>query len=147
MIVNKGVYAMTTVEETESRQLIRILLIEDNEPNRRLMEDYLTYLGYDVRSLAVGLGFETVLDEFKPQVVLLDLRLPDIDGNTILERMQQRSSWRRIPVIVVSARAFQSDQQQALSLGARRYLVKPIRLSELIEVIRTELARSTSEEI
>ncbi len=130
---------MTTEREIGSSPPIRILLIEDNEPNRRLLEDYLVYQGYRVLSLAVGLGFGQTLEEFQPQIVLLDLKLPDIDGYDILEQMQQHPAWCRIPVIVVSARAFMADQRRALGLGARRYLVKPIRLLELNEVIREEL--------
>jgi two-component system cell cycle response regulator DivK len=136
---------MTTVESSESNSSIRILLIEDNEPNRRLMEDYLIYVGYRVRSLAAGAGFEEAMAEFAPQIVLLDLKLPDIDGYTILERMKQRSEWQSIPVIVVSACAFLADQQRAFALGARRYLVKPIRLAELLSVIRQELDRAENE--
>ncbi|MER3435179.1 MAG: response regulator [Leptolyngbya sp. ERB_1_1] len=135
---------MTTDQETGSGDSIRILLIEDNEPNRRLLEDYLIYQGFSVLTLATGIGFEQVLEEFQPQIMLLDLKLPDMDGCDILKQMQQHSEWHKIPVIVVSARAFMSDQQQALNLGARRYLVKPIRLMELIEVIREELIRSTT---
>lgn len=130
---------MTTDQTSGSNPPIRILLIEDNEPNRRLLEDYLIYQGFSVLALATGVGFEQALDEFKPQVVLLDLKLPDIDGCDILEQMQQIPRWRDIPVIIVSARAFLSDQQRALNLGARRYLVKPIRLLELLEVIQAEL--------
>jgi len=134
---------MTTEQERGSNLSIRILLIEDNEPNRRLLEDYLIYQGYSVLSLAAGSGFEQALIDFQPQVVLLDLKLPDMDGCDILEQMQQNPAWSQIPVIVVSARAFISDQQRALNLGARRYLVKPIRLLELQQVIREELIRST----
>lgn len=136
---------MTTVESSESNSQTRILLIEDNEPNRRLMEDYLIYVGYRVRALAGGADFEREMEEFAPQVVLLDLKLPDIDGYTILETIKQRSQWQTIPVIVVSACAFLSDQQRAFALGARRYLVKPIRLAELLTVIRQELGSSQSD--
>ena len=130
---------MTTELETGSSPPIRILLIEDNEPNRRLLEDYLLYQGFSVRALAVGVGFEQTLQEFQPQIVLLDLKLPDINGYDILEQMQQHPEWRNIPVIVVSAMAFMADQQRAFALGARRYLVKPIRLLELLNVVRSEL--------
>ncbi|BAS55933.1 MULTISPECIES: response regulator [Leptolyngbya] len=130
---------MTTDQETGAIDSIRILLIEDNEPNRRLLEDYLVYQGFEVQSLATGTGFERALTDFKPQIVLLDLKLPDMDGCDILERMQESPDWREIPVIVVSARAFIADQRRALGLGAQRYLVKPIRLLELLEVIRSVL--------
>lgn len=136
---------MTTVHDSDSDTPIRILLIEDNEPNRRLMEDYLAYVGYSVMALADGNSFEVALEEFQPQIVLLDLRLPGIDGYEILARMQQRSDWQQIPVIVVSACAFVADQQRAMNLGARRYLVKPIRLAELLAVIQDELAKLEEE--
>lgn len=131
---------MTSDQETRPEPPIRILLIEDNAANRRLLEDYLIYQGYSVLALGVGMGFDRALEAFQPQVVLLDLRLPDVDGCEILAQMQRNSEWCKVPVIVVSARAFMADQQNALSLGARRYLVKPIRLAELLQAIQSELS-------
>ncbi len=130
---------MTTIEDSGSDSPIRILLIEDNEANRRLMSDYLSYCGYEVFALAEGTQIAATLEQFCPQIILLDLKLPMIDGYTLLEQLQQRDDWKQIPTIVVSAYAFQRDQQRALDLGARRYLVKPIRLSQLTDVIREEL--------
>ncbi|PSB16072.1 response regulator [Phormidesmis priestleyi ULC007] len=129
---------MTTIEGSGSDP-IRILLIEDNEANRRLMSDYLGYCGYEVFALAEGTQIAETLEQFRPQIILLDLKLPMIDGYVLLEQLQQRDDWKQIPTIVVSAYAFQRDQQRALDLGARRYLVKPIRLSQLTDVIREEL--------
>lgn len=133
-----------TIPDPGVNSSIRILLIEDNEANRRLMADYLTYCGYCVSALAEGVELESVIQQFQPQIILLDLKLPDVDGYTLLEQLQQREDWQKIPVVVVSAYAFQRDQQRALELGARRYLVKPIRLSQLTEVIYEELGKSPS---
>lgn len=130
---------MTTSEDSGSDSPIRILLIEDNEANRRLMSDYLDYCGYEVFALTDGTQLATTLEQFCPQIILLDLKLPVVDGYTLLEQLQQRDDWRQIPTIVVSAYAFQRDQQRAFDLGARRYLVKPIRLSQLTDAIREEL--------
>jgi CheY-like chemotaxis protein len=135
---------MTTVEEVGSNSPTRILLIEDNEANRRLMADYLGYSGYEVFALADGTQLAATMEQFQPQVILLDLKLPTVDGYALLEQLRQREDWRQIPVIVVSAYAFQRDQQRALELGARRYLVKPIRLSQLTQVIDEELANLPS---
>lgn len=137
--VNKGADAMTTTENSESDSPIRILLIEDNEANQRLMSDYLGYCGYEVLALTDGTQLAATLEQFRPQMILLDLKLPILDGYTLLEQLQQSDDWKQIPTIVVSAYAFQRDQQRALDLGARRYLVKPIRLSQLTDVIREEL--------
>lgn len=135
-----------TTQETGSDPPIRILMIEDNEANRRLMNDYLSYCGYNVFALAEAQQFEPTMVQFNPQVILLDLKLPDVDGYSLLEQIQQHPDWRNIPVIIVSAYAFQKDQQRAFKLGARRYMVKPIRLSELIDVISEELTRLGSKE-
>lgn len=130
---------MATIENLGSDSPIRILLIEDNEANQRLMSDYLGYCGYEVLALTDGTQLSATLEQFRPQIILLDLKLPMIDGYLLLEQLQQRDDWKQIPTIVVSAYAFQRDQQRALDLGARRYLVKPIRLSQLTDVIREEL--------
>ncbi len=119
---------------------IRILLIDDNEISCQLMSDYLEYCGWQVHSLVAGNAFDTAIADFHPDLILLDLKLPDIDGFTILERIQKTSEWCTIPVIVVSANAFPSDQRRALNLGARQYLVKPVKLAQLIAAIQQELA-------
>jgi two-component system, cell cycle response regulator DivK len=120
--------------------LARILLVEDNDTSRQLMSDYLEYYGYTVLSLAQSRSFFDTIEQFCPQIILLDLKLPDIDGFALLQQLQQRSEWQTIPVIVVSAFAFQVDQQRALDLGARRYFVKPVNLSQLRQAIAEELS-------
>lgn len=119
---------------------VKILLIEDNDISRQLMSDFLINCGYDVYSLGEAKDFDSVMEFFKPNLILLDIKLPGIDGYTVLQQIQQRVDWKKIPVVVVSAFAFNADQQRALALGARRYLVKPIRLAELTEVIDQETA-------
>lgn len=125
-------------------RLRRILLVEDNDLNRQMLEDYLSFSGYQVSSLANGSAFFQTLADFKPHLILLDLRLPDIDGYALLQQLQQRPNWQQVPVIVVSAFAFRSDQQRALSLGARRYLVKPVNLTDLKQAVQDELRGSTT---
>ena len=140
----KGMTEMSSDTDDSGLGNRRILLIEDNESNRQLLSDYLNYCGYNVMSLAEGAGFFSAIAQFQPHIVLLDLKLPDIDGYAILEELQQRSEELQVPVIVVSAFAFQSDQRRALSLGARRYLVKPVNLNQLKQAIREELYSSAS---
>lgn len=106
-----------------------------------MLEDYLVFCGYQVLSLAFGSGFFQALGDFQPHLILLDLKLPDIDGYTLLEQMGQRSEWQVIPVIVVSAFAFKADRQRALNLGARRYFVKPVSLRDLKQAIEEELLK------
>lgn len=107
-----------------------------------MLEDYLVFCGYQVLSLADGTGFFQALADFRPELILLDLKLPDIDGYTLLEQKSCRQDDRSIPVIVVSAFAFKADQQRALELGAKRYFVKPVSLRDLKQAIEEELQRS-----
>ncbi|WP_392536029.1 response regulator [Nostoc sp. C117] len=121
-----------------SNQARRILLIEDHDLNRMLLSDYLIYCGYDVQSLSEGSAFFSTIEKFQPDLMLLDLKLPDIDGYSLLKEVQQKPDLSKIPIIVVSAFAFKADQELALSLGARRYFVKPLKLKDLILTIEEE---------
>jgi DNA-binding response OmpR family regulator len=131
---------MTKALDSNSKSSARILLVEDNEASRQLMGDYLEYYGYKVLGLAKGALFATAMTQFCPDLVLLDLKLPDIDGYHLLQQRQQCAAWQKVPVIVISAFAFQSDQQRALGLGACQYLVKPVNLTQLKQSIHQELS-------
>lgn len=116
----------------------RILLVEDNSINRQMFDDYLVHCGYQVLALANGSGFFQALADFQPHLILLDLKLPDIDGYTLLEQIQN-SNCQHIPVIVISALAFRADEQRARNLGVNQYLIKPIKLDELQQAIQEVL--------
>ena len=105
-----------------------------------MLDDYLNYYGYDVQSLSEASNFFSTIEQFQPELILLDLKLPDIDGYFLLEKMHNQPDYVNIPVIVVSAFAFRADQQRAIDLGACRYFVKPVNLIDLIQAIEEELA-------
>jgi two-component system, cell cycle response regulator DivK len=126
-------------QKWQSQRTRRILLIEDNDVNRMLLSDYLSYHGYHVQSLAGASDFFATVDEFHPELVLLDLKLPDIDGFVLLEQIQQQPQLASIPIIIVSAFAFRADREKAMKLGACRYFVKPVNLSHLLQGIQEEL--------
>jgi CheY-like chemotaxis protein len=118
----------------------RILLVEDNHVNRMLLTDYLTYCKYNVLGLSEGSNFFSIVEQFQPELILLDLKLPDIDGYSLLKEIQQQPNLSKIPIIIVSAFAFKKDQEKAMLLGARRYFVKPVNLVHLTLAIQEELA-------
>jgi len=89
------------------------LLVEDNDLNRQMLDDHLGFV--DTRFSVLVVALTLLLTS--THLILLDLRLPDIDGYTLLQQIQQGSDWQHIPVIVVSAFVFRVDQQRALSLG------------------------------
>ncbi|MBW4554525.1 MAG: response regulator [Trichormus sp. ATA11-4-KO1] len=133
-------HLLTKNHQLDLHKLKRVLLIEDNDANRMLLSDYLSYCGYIVQSLSNGNTLLSTIEKFQPKLMLLDLKLPDIDGYSLLEQIQQTPGLSKIPIIVVSAFAFKSDQERAMNLGASHYFVKPVNLNALILTIEKELA-------
>lgn len=117
-----------------------VLLADDEESIRRVLRAQLTARNYLVYEAGTG---EQVLEEAarcKPDVVLLDLGLPDIDGIEVTRLLRQRS---QVPVIILSVRAGESDKIAALDAGADDYLTKPCPPGELLERVRSALWRKT----
>ena len=104
----------------------RILLIEDDYGNRVLFADFLEQCGYRVLPLADGNNCMEMMQEFMPHLVLMDIKLPQIDGLTLIRSIRNHPQFRTLPILVVSGYAFQADRQKALSAGATDYMVKPI---------------------
>lgn len=133
-------HLLTIERQIKSPYPRRVLLIEDNDVNRMLLSDYLSYCGYDVQSLSDGANFFSTIEKFQPELMLLDLKLPGVDGYLLLEQIQQKPNLSKIPIIVVSAFAFKADRERAINLGASRYLIKPVNLTELLLAIEEELS-------
>ncbi|MEM9264415.1 MAG: response regulator [Cyanobacteria bacterium P01_F01_bin.13] len=104
----------------------RILLIEDDYGNRVLFADFLEHCGYRVLPLADGNNCIGIMQEFMPHLVLLDIKLPQIDGLTLIQTIRHHPQFCKLPILVVSGYAFQADRQKALAAGATDYMVKPI---------------------
>lgn len=116
----------------------RILYVEDEEDVAALVLDLFSPYAIDVRVVASG---EHALDEmasWKPDLMLLDLMLPGMDGITLCMRVRDRS---RMPIIVVSARAEERYQNQALAAGANAYVIKPFDLAALVALVLDHLHR------
>ncbi|MGG6239532.1 response regulator [Nodosilinea sp. AN01ver1] len=123
----------------------RIVVVEDDSANRLFFADYLTFSGFTVLALPHGLDLEQQLKEFQPDLLLLDLGLPEIDGYMLLKQVRSSTMWQRLPVIVVSGYAFAEDQHRALALGAQKYLVKPVPLHQLTQAVQAVLRLSSDE--
>ena len=117
---------------------MRILVVEDEDSIAEPLVNGLRREGFDVVRAATG---GAALEAAVPDLVLLDLRLPDIDGLDVCRRMRERSD---VPIIVVTARGEEADRVVGLELGADDYVVKPFGLRELIARIRA-VTRRTSE--
>lgn len=109
-----------------SKEKRRILLIEDDYGNRVLFSDFLEHCGYQVLPLADGNNCLEIMQEFMPHLVLLDIKLPQIDGLSLIRSIRRHPQFSHLPILVVSGYAFQSDRQRAIAAGANDYLVKPV---------------------
>ena len=119
----------------------RVLVVDDEIEIRRALRTGLTDHGFEVEAVATGEEALTAAIGRKPDVVLLDLGLPDLDGFTVLTRLREKS---RAAVIVLSVMADERDKVRALDLGADDYLVKPFGLEELLARIRAVLRRQAA---
>ncbi|MGN1120302.1 MAG: response regulator [Oscillospiraceae bacterium] len=117
----------------------KVLVIEDNESIGFFMQTILQDNGYDVVTASNGKIGEAMISSHCPDVILLDLGLPDIDGMAVLDNLRR---WSSIPVIVVSARDTESDKVTALEHGADDYIHKPFTTGELLARIKVALRHS-----
>jgi two-component system KDP operon response regulator KdpE len=120
-----------------------VLLVEDEREIRRFVRQALEGEGCEVRETGtMALGLEEVVT-LKPQLVILDLGLPDGDGVDFVQRLR---SWSQIPVLVLSARSTERDKIAVLDAGADDYLTKPFSVGELLARVRALLRRGRSGE-
>ncbi|MBQ3389458.1 MAG: response regulator transcription factor [Firmicutes bacterium] len=122
-----------------SNNKTKVLIVEDEKPIRNFISTILTTNGYKALTAKNGEEAFTMINSHMPEVILLDLGLPDIDGIRVIEQVRERSS---IPIIVISARTFEREKVEALDIGADDYITKPFGSSELMARIRTALRHS-----
>lgn len=129
---------MHMVKDHEPTKSPKILIIEDESEIRKFLRASLLGNGYRIIESPTGEdGLQQLRDE-KPSLVLLDLGLPDIDGQTVIHGTRK---WSSIPIIVLSARGNETDKIKALDNGADDYLTKPFGVGELLARIRAALRR------
>jgi two-component system cell cycle response regulator DivK len=109
----------------------RILVVEDNAMNLKLVRDVLQHAGYDVLEASTGEDGLRVAREMTPDLVLMDLQLPGIDGTETLRRLRLDSPDRRVPVVAVTAFAMPEDKLRATQAGFDGYVEKPISVRAL----------------
>jgi two-component system, cell cycle response regulator DivK len=121
-----------------------ILVVEDNERNRKLLRDVLEYAGYDVRAARTAEEGITLAVNEPPDLVLMDLKLPGIDGVEALRRLRASPRTADIPVVAVTAQVTREDRERALRAGFDGYVAKPISVRAFPDQVRRFLS---SEEV
>jgi CheY-like chemotaxis protein len=110
----------------------RILLVEDNELNRDMLSRRLIRRGYQVELATDGREGLQVADATAPDLILLDLSLPEMDGWEVLQRLKQHPQMKKIPVIALTAHALVTDRARALEAGFDDYDIKPVEMPRLL---------------
>lgn len=121
--------------------MAKILLVEDNEMNRDMLSRRLTRKGYEIAIAVDGRQGVDMATSEAPDIILMDMSLPEIDGWEATRRIKADPAVSAIPVIALTAHAMAGDREQALGAGCDDYDTKPIELPRLLEKIAAQLAR------
>ena len=120
----------------------RILVVEDNEKNRRLVRDVLTFKGYEIIEAETGEDGVRLAQERHPHLVLMDIRLPGIDGIEALGRIRADATTRDIPAMAMTASVMTADRQRVMSAGFDAFQSKPLNVREFIAAVEQLLAQA-----
>jgi len=118
-----------------------ILIVEDNEKNMKLVRDILRHNGYATVEAVNGLDGVRLALEAPPDLILMDIQLPDIDGIEALRRIRQAPPLDPVPVIAVSASVMPDDQQKIVRSGFDAFVTKPINLKSFLDTVQRYLAQ------
>ena len=114
----------------------RILVVEDHEENRRIVRDLLTSAGYEIVEAVTGEEGVTLAESEHPDLILMDIQLPGIDGYETTRRIKANPASRRIPIIAVTSYALSGDDVKALAAGCDAYVTKPFSPRALLAKVR-----------
>ncbi len=112
-----------------------ILIVEDNDLNLKLFTDLLEVHGYKVISSQDGGQAKNVAAEEKPDLILMDIQLPNISGIDVIKSIKEDAYLKEIPIIAVTAFAMQDDEEKIMAAGCESYLSKPISIKLFIEEV------------
>ena len=113
----------------------KILCVEDNPQNMRLVRKMLGAAGYSIVEASDGLSGLRVAEEEMPDLILMDINLPDIDGMEATQRLKSNAVLARIPIVALTANAMPGDRERFLEAGCDGYLSKPITKTELLATV------------
>ncbi len=124
----------------------RILVIEDQEDNRRIMNVTLSAAGFEVIEAVTGDAGVAMANSERPDLILMDIQLPGLDGYEATRVIKAKTALRHIPIIAVTSYALSGDDVKAKEAGCGAYLAKPFRPRELLATVREFLPEAPIEE-
>ena len=113
----------------------KVLIVEDSEDNREVLRHIIHYIGYEVLEAANGSQAVEIAKDEHPDLILMDLSMPVLDGFGAVERIRQLEETRKVPIIAVSAHEAVDHRDRALAIGFNEYLTKPIDFVQLKSVL------------
>ncbi|HET6450025.1 MAG TPA: response regulator [Spirochaetia bacterium] len=117
-----------------------VLIVDDEEPNLRLLSRVLTRAGFRAAVATSGEQALSMLEGYRPDLILMDIRLGGMDGLEAIRRIKANPALAGIPVIAVSAYAMQEDFARAEEAGASGYVTKPFRMREIVEAVKMHIS-------
>ncbi len=130
-----------TPEPENGEKKGKILLVEDNYMNQVLVTEILTINGYDVVDAKTGTDAIKVFNEERPDLVLMDLHLPGMDGVTATRIIKADSANKGVPILALTASGLEGEEESILSKGFDGYVSKPIEVQKLLDAISGGLSR------
>jgi two-component system cell cycle response regulator DivK len=118
-----------------------ILVVEDNDKSRKLVRDVLTFKGYEIIEAETGEEGVGLAQERRPSLILMDIRLPGIDGIQALGRLRAEVATRGIPVMAMTASVMTNDRQKVLDAGFDSFQSKPIKIKDFVAAVEQLLER------
>jgi two-component system cell cycle response regulator DivK len=119
----------------------RILVVEDNDRNLKLVRDVLVFAGFEVLEAQTGEQGVAIAETNLPDLVLMDLQLPGIDGAEALQRLRDNPATAELPVVAVTAFAMKEDGERTRQAGFDGYITKPLSVRSLPDQVRNYLTR------
>jgi two-component system cell cycle response regulator DivK len=113
-----------------------VLIVEDSELNMRLFNDLLEAFGYRTVKSRDGRQAIPLAREHKPDLIIMDIQLPEISGLELTDRLKKDEALKNIPIVAVTAFAMRGDEQKIMAAGCDAYLSKPISVTTFLETIR-----------
>ena len=130
---------MSTMNTMNTVSTERVLVVEDNDKNLKLTRDILEYAGFTVAVATTGEDAVAQAEATVPDIILMDLQLPGIDGHEALARLRANPDTRQVPVVALTASAMSMDRERALSAGFDGFLEKPINVRTFPDQVRAHL--------
>ena len=115
----------------------RVLVIDDEPAIHRLLQIILEHEGFQILGMEERMEARRTVVQGKPDVIILDIMMPEVDGFEILKMLKEDAETRDIPILILTVRILREDREKAMALGADLYMTKPFDPSELVDAVRS----------